>query len=63
MTEALQLFKISEVPQEVLCFPIDFIKVIRIIYKDVYIEDLLKPTEATVSYLLDSYFNIESFNE
>jgi hypothetical protein len=32
-----------------------------LLYKEVYIEDLLKPSESVIEYLLESYFSIKNF--
>lgn len=50
-------------PAEILTFPADFINVVKVLYKDIYISDLLNPSEVTIEYLLESYFNMTSFSQ
>lgn len=63
MTSALQLFKMSEVPSQVLWFPDDFVKVIGLICKEVRIAQLLKPSQNLIEYILKCYFKTKKFSE
>lgn len=62
MTKALCEFKLSEVPSSCLCFDDSVLSIFRMIYPDVYIEDILEPNFVLIDTFLNKYFE-KSFNK
>lgn len=52
ITKCLQKFKLSEVPLEILDFPVEFTKLVYTLDKELEIEELLYPSESTYVQIL-----------